>query len=71
VAALVVVLAWAVRRPRDWPEAVAAVPAAVLVAAVGAVTPHAALTEARQLGPVVGFLACGRQFARRRGSRRR
>jgi len=58
VAALAVVLAWAVRRPRDWPEAAAAVPAAVLVIAIGAVTPHAALAEARRLAPVVGFLAC-------------
>ena len=33
-AALVAVLAWAVRRPRGWPEAVAAVPAAVLVVGI-------------------------------------
>ena len=59
VAALIVVLAWAVRWPRDWPEAVAAVPAAG-VAAIGAVTPHAALTEARQPGPVVGMELSGR-----------
>ncbi len=52
------VLAWAVRRPRGLPEAVAAVPAAALVAGIGAVTPHAALTQVKQLAPVVGFLAC-------------
>jgi len=58
VAALAVVLAWAARRPRGLPEAVAAVPAAALVACVGAVTAHAALAEVRRLAPVVGFLAC-------------
>ncbi|HVT70312.1 MAG TPA: SLC13 family permease [Trebonia sp.] len=58
VAALVAVLAWAVRRPRGWPEAVVAVPAALLVAAVRAVSLSAALAEARRLAPVVGFLAC-------------
>jgi arsenical pump membrane protein len=57
VAALLAVLAWAVIRPRGWPEAVAAVPAAAVVIATGAVSPDAALTEVRRLGPVVGFLA--------------
>jgi arsenical pump membrane protein len=57
VIALIAVLAWAVIRPRGWPEAVAAVPAAALLIAVGAVTGRAALAEARQLGPVIGFLA--------------
>jgi len=56
--ALALVLAWAVRRPRDWPEAAVAVPAAALLVAVGAVTPAAALAETRRLGPVVGFLGC-------------
>jgi arsenical pump membrane protein len=47
-----------VRRPRDWPEAAAAVPAAVVVIVAGAVSWHDAVAEARRLGPVVGFLAC-------------
>jgi arsenical pump membrane protein len=58
VAALVAVLGWAVRRPRGWPEAVAAVPAALLVVSTRAVPLSAALAEARRLAPVVGFLAC-------------
>lgn len=55
--ALAGVLAWAVIRPRDWPEAVAAVPAAALLIAVGAIPLHAVVSEFRRLGPVVGFLA--------------
>ena len=50
-------LAWAVIRPRGWPEAVAAVPAAVILIAAGAIPAGGAATEARQLGPVIGFLA--------------
>ncbi len=50
-------LAWAVSRPRGWPEAVAAVPAAVILIAAGAIPAGAAGSEARQLGPVIGFLA--------------
>ena len=50
-------LAWAVIRPRGWPEAVAAVPAAVILIAAGAIPAGGAGAEARQLGPVIGFLA--------------
>ena len=55
--ALIAVLAWAVIRPRGWPEAVAAAPAAVVLIAVGAIPAGAAGSAARQLGPVIGFLA--------------
>ena len=47
--ALVAVLAWAVIRPRGWPEAVVAVPAAVILIAAGAIGGSGAITEARQL----------------------
>jgi arsenical pump membrane protein len=56
-AMLVAVLAWAVIRPGRWPEAAVAVPAAGLVVAIGAITPHRAVTETERLGPVIGFLA--------------
>ncbi|KAE8763307.1 SLC13 family permease [Georgenia thermotolerans] len=56
VALLVAVLGFAVARPRGLPEAVAAVPAAVAVVALGAVTPAGAWAEVRALLPVVAFL---------------
>ncbi len=55
--ALAAVLAWAVIRPRGWPEAVVAVPAAVILIAVGAIGVSGAVMQARQLRPVIGFLA--------------
>jgi len=57
VAMLALVLGFAVMRPWGWGEAVAAVPAAILVIAVGAISPHRALVEAERLGPIIGFLA--------------
>jgi arsenical pump membrane protein len=52
---LLAVLAGAVIR--RWPEAVVAVPAAVLVIATGSISLDHARAEALQLGPVIGFLA--------------
>jgi arsenical pump membrane protein len=57
VGLLIVVLGAAVVRPWGWPEATVAVPAAILVIAIGAISPHRALTQAARLGPVIGFLA--------------
>ncbi|MFI6431839.1 SLC13 family permease [Rhodococcus oryzae] len=58
VGALVaLVLAAAILRPHGLPEVAVAAPAAVIVVAIGAVTPAQALEEVRTLGPTVAFLA--------------
>lgn len=44
-------------RPRGLPEALAAVPAALLAVALGILPVDAALQELRDLGPTIGFLA--------------
>jgi arsenical pump membrane protein len=58
VGALVaLVLAAAILRPHGLPEVAVAAPAAVIVVAIGALTPTQALEEVRTLGPTVAFLA--------------
>jgi arsenical pump membrane protein len=55
--ALAVTLVFAMVRPKGWPEAVVAVPAAGLLIAAGVVSVADARAEVVKLLPVVGFLA--------------
>jgi arsenical pump membrane protein len=62
------ILAFAVGRPRGLPEAVVAVPAALIVLITGLVPWNDALAEVRELGPTVGFLAAVLVLAHLAGS---
>ncbi|MCV7280782.1 arsenic transporter [Mycolicibacterium flavescens] len=64
LAALAVVLVFAVVRPHRWPEAVVAMPAAALLIGADVVSVDEALAEVGRLLPVVGFLAAVLVLAR-------